>query len=1008
MTKHESDRRIVLAMACAVIALLLVLLSFVPVRTTASETPRLLTSSLGISVFEVPVISLLSPSYEGTRSAERAVFLTEEFENGGALPPGWSIATVGRAWEMTTDSARYGSICGAGDYAAVCDSDLAGSGVPVDSWIKSPVIDCSAGSNIYLSFYHRYDWFSETSAEGIYVYVANDGSVDAADALVYHQYTADIPLEELELNISSYADGSPSVQIGWRYVAEYDYWWIIDTVTVEEYTPPPPPPPPPPTFFSEDFEAGGAIPPGWSTSFTGRNWEATTDSARYDIICGAGDYAMVCDSDLAGSGVPVDAWLKSPVIDCSNREFIELVFDQKYNWYSEGSSEGCFIYVAADGSVDAADALVYHEYTADIPLETRRINISSIADKKPAVQLGFRYVANYDYWWIVDDVLLQGYIADKTPPAQVDTLTGTAGDSQVSLDWTGYDEAGQGDVAAYRIYHDLSPISDVTGMTPISEVSNGTFQHTVLELRNGIDHYFAVTAIDEVPNENKSVIGIGPLMPLPRKTVSITLTAGWNLISIPVITDNTSITSVLSSIAGQWDRALYYDVSNPSAPWKQYCIYWNSALNDLTVVDHTMALWLRATAPCTLVVEGAVPEAPNIPLQPGWNLVGYPSMSTSTTISEALAGIPYDYVEGYDPNATYLTSVLSGSYVMQAGEGYWVHCTGTASWTMTNDVLAPIVNATSPADGAVNVPVGSTINITFSEAMDHASTEAAFSINPSVAGTFSWDPTDTVMTFTPSSPLTGGPTTYTVTVNKGAMDTSLNKMPWNETFTFTTVDLTPPTVVSTDPTDGEVDVPPGDNIVITFSEAMNHTATEAAFSINPSTTGTFSWNPADTVMTFDPSASLALLTTYTVTIGTGAMDLAGNNLQSPYSFSFTTSSDPVEKHAIIVGISDYQFISDLSYCDEDATDWYNYLIGLGYTCEIYGDGPAATSSYPIYTDDATEAIVRAAIQNKVAALTSNDYFVYATSGHGDGDGFGSSYLCQWDCSGSAGCYYDTE
>ncbi|MEW5937915.1 MAG: hypothetical protein AB1665_08910, partial [Candidatus Thermoplasmatota archaeon] len=35
-------------------------------------------------------------------------------------------------------------------------------------------------------------------------------------------------------------------------------------------------------------------------------------------------------------------------------------------------------------------------------------------------------------------------------------------------------------------------------------------------------------------------------------------------------------------------------------------------------------------------------------------------------------------------------------------------------------------------------------------------------------------------------------------------------------------------------------------------------------------------------------------------------------------------------------------------------------------------------------------------------------FVYATSGHGDGDGFGSSYLCQWDCSGSAGCYYDTE
>jgi hypothetical protein len=33
------------------------------------------------------------------------------------------------------------------------------------------------------------------------------------------------------------------------------------------------------------------------------------------------------------------------------------------------------------------------------------------------------------------------------------------------------------------------------------------------------------------------------------------------------------------------------------------------------------------------------------------------------------------------------------------------------------------------------------------------------------------------------------------------------------------------------------------------------------------------------------------------------------------------------KYAIIVGISDYASISDLSYCDEDATDWYNFLVG---------------------------------------------------------------------------------
>lgn len=35
-----------------------------------------------------------------------------------------------------------------------------------------------------------------------------------------------------------------------------------------------------------------------------------------------------------------------------------------------------------------------------------------------------------------------------------------------------------------------------------------------------------------------------------------------------------------------------------------------------------------------------------------------------------------------------------------------------------------------------------------------------------------------------------------------------------------------------------------------------------------------------------------------------------------------------DKYAVIFGISDYSAISDLTYCDEDATDWYNYLSAL--------------------------------------------------------------------------------
>jgi hypothetical protein len=112
------------------------------------------------------------------------------------------------------------------------------------------------------------------------------------------------------------------------------------------------------------------------------------------------------------------------------------------------------------------------------------------------------------------------------------------------------------------------------------------------------------------------------------------------------------------------------------------------------------------------------------------------------------------------------------------------------------------------------------------------------------------------------------------------------------------------------------------------------------------------------------------------------------------------------KYAIIVGISDYASISDLSYCDEDATDWYNFLLTKGYEMRVYGD--THTANYPRHDGTATEARVRAAIQGLATHAVSGDTVAFITSGHGSGTGTGSSYLCMYDCSGSTGCYYDTE
>jgi YD repeat-containing protein len=119
------------------------------------------------------------------------------------------------------------------------------------------------------------------------------------------------------------------------------------------------------------------------------------------------------------------------------------------------------------------------------------------------------------------------------------------------------------------------------------------------------------------------------------------------------------------------------------------------------------------------------------------------------------------------------------------------------------------------------------------------------------------------------------------------------------------------------------------------------------------------------------------------------------------------------KYAIIVGISNYASINDLSFCDEDALDWYNFLSGKGYECHVYYDGSYTSNSFTSIPAAnklgyANEANVRAAIQGLAAVAVSGNQVAFVTSGHGSGDGAGSSYLCMYDCSGSTGCYYDTE
>ncbi|TFG32889.1 hypothetical protein EU527_09150 [Candidatus Thorarchaeota archaeon] len=141
-----------------------------------------------------------------------------------------------------------------------------------------------------------------------------------------------------------------------------------------------------------------------------------------------------------------------------------------------------------------------------------------------------------------------------------------------------------------------------------------------------------------------------------------------------------------------------------------------------------------------------------------------------------------------------------------------------------------------------------------------------------------------------------------------------------------------------------------------------------------------------------------------------AIDLDNSIVVDDYLVLYQQARERPMHYAVVVGISDYKAISDLRYCDDDANDWYYYLLDIGYDeIIVLGDD---TSFYPKYDGLATEHNVKLALLDMVGKAGSKDTIAFITSGHGSGDSRGSSLLCMWDITagedGEDGYFWDVE
>ena len=175
-------------------------------------------------------------------------------------------------------------------------------------------------------------------------------------------------------------------------------------------------------------------------------------------------------------------------------------------------------------------------------------------------------------------------------------------------------------------------------------------------------------------------------------------------------------------------------------------------------------------------------------------------------------------------------------------------------------VPVPQVLDATPRNGSEGVYVNRPVVLAFNKEMDRPSVEAAFSIDPPIVGTFTWE--GPVARFNVDGFLDEA-TTYTYSLDTTAFDVDGIHLHRPLEVTFTTgsgVDVYPPTIVSIVSSRAPLDA----ITRITFSEPMDRASVIMAFSIDPGTPGTLSW--VNDTLAFTPEGLLDYDTLYTVRI----------------------------------------------------------------------------------------------------------------------------------------------
>lgn len=210
--------------------------------------------------------------------------------------------------------------------------------------------------------------------------------------------------------------------------------------------------------------------------------------------------------------------------------------------------------------------------------------------------------------------------------------------------------------------------------------------------------------------------------------------------------------------------------------------------------------------------------------------------------------------------------------------------------------------AHSPADGAIDVATNTPIVLEFDSdvVLDSLGDEDTWlrrsGSSTNLAGSFALSSAGRRVTFTPSAPL-AIETDYVFQLAGLTCDNSGRLLDVTETFSFRTVDTTPPTLQALDVANNATGIARTRSFTYTFSEALAQTSlTSATVYLRDVYGGTYagSRTAVDQNVVFTPYADLPGDRLFTLSLTTGVTDRAGNALQTTSTTSFRTTSDALQ------------------------------------------------------------------------------------------------------------------